>query len=100
MPWLGVAQDPVGLWRRPQTQNRTLSPPMTRSVVAVLLVAGLVCASIVASALGWFGGVVSCGADRAPGCVIWPAPVTYVVWAAFVIGVAALLVWQVRYLDR
>jgi hypothetical protein len=56
--------------------------------------------ALVASAAGWLGGVVVCGADRAPGCVAWPAPVTYAVWCAFLVGVIALLVWQFRYLDR
>lgn len=59
-----------------------------------------VCVALAASAMGWLGGVVVCGADRAPGCVAWPMPVALLVWAAFMLGVAALVVWQVRYLDR
>jgi hypothetical protein len=70
---------------------------MTRWVVVALIGLGVLLA---ASALGWFGGVVVCGADRAPGCVAWPAPANALVWGAFVLGVAALVVWQVRYLDR
>jgi hypothetical protein len=53
-----------------------------------------------ASASGWLGGVVVCGADRAPGCVAWPAPVALLIWGVFLIGVAALVIWQLRYLDR
>lgn len=73
---------------------------MSRQIAA--LVAGVVCVALalVASASGWLGGVVVCGADRAPGCVTWPAPVAGLVWVAFLAGVAALVVWQVRYLDR
>lgn len=59
-----------------------------------------VCVVLAASAMGWLGGVVVCGADRAPGCVTWPMPVALLVWAAFMVGVAALLMWQLRYLDR
>jgi hypothetical protein len=70
---------------------------MTRWVLVALI--GLAMA-LAASALGWFGGVVVCGADRAPGCVTWPVPVAALVWGAFVLGVAALFVWQVRYLDQ
>jgi hypothetical protein len=67
-----------------------------------VLVAGVatVVLVLVASASGWLGGVVACGADRAPGCVTWPAPVAGLFWGAFVVGVAALVVWQFRYLDR
>ena len=57
-------------------------------------------AAMAASALGWLGGVQACGADRVSGCVSWPMPVAVFVWTAFVLGVAALIVWQVRYLDR
>jgi hypothetical protein len=70
---------------------------MTRWVVVALT--GLAIA-LGASALGWFGGVVVCGADRATGCVTWPTPVAALAWGAFVVGVAALFVWQVRYLDQ
>ena len=73
---------------------------MTRLLlVAVIALIGLVLL-LSASAVGWFGGVVTCGADRAPGCVTWPAPISGLVWGAFVLGVAALVLWQVRYLDR
>jgi hypothetical protein len=67
-----------------------------------VLAAGAVCVGLllVASASGWLGSVVVCGADRAPGCVAWPAPVTGLIWSAFLAGVVALVVWQVRYLDR
>jgi len=43
---------------------------------------------------------VVCGADRAPGCVAWPPAVAYAVWAAFLVGVVALLVWQFHYLEK
>jgi hypothetical protein len=69
--------------------------------ISALVVLGVgVALALVAAAQGWLGGVVVCGADRAPGCVAWPAPVAYVVWGAFVVGVVALLVWQFRYLDK
>jgi len=69
--------------------------------IAALIVGGVaVCAVLAASALGWLGGVVVCGADRTPGCVAWPMPVSLLAWAAFVLFIAALIVWQLRYLDR
>jgi hypothetical protein len=55
---------------------------------------------LLASASGWLGGVIVCGADRAPGCIAWPAPIADLIWLAFLLGVAALAVWQFRYLDR
>jgi hypothetical protein len=76
---------------------------------AVLLVARLatglatgvaICVAVAASAAGWLGDAVVCGADHAPGCVIWPPVVSYLVWAAFIGGVAALVIWQLRLLDR
>lgn len=70
---------------------------MSRSSAALLLLAMLlVVASIVASATGLLGTVVVCGADRTPGCITWPMPVSEALWAAFVLGVAALLMWQLR----
>jgi len=69
-------------------------------MVRLVLLGAVMCAALGASALGWFGGVSVCGADRAPGCVTWPPAVEFFVWGAFVAGVVALLVWQVRYLDR
>jgi hypothetical protein len=73
---------------------------MDRKLGLLLLLGVGLAAVLVGSALGWFGGVQVCGADRVPGCVSWPTPVAALVWAAFVLGVAALVVWQVRYLDR
>jgi len=80
-------------------------PPEARlfaSMVRLLLLLAFaaVIAATTASALGWLGGVSVCGADRAPGCVSWPAPVSGLIWLAFVFGVVGLLVWQLRYLDR
>jgi hypothetical protein len=70
---------------------------MSRSSAVLLLLAVLlIAASIVASATGALGGVVVCGADRTPGCITWPMPVSEVLWTAFVLGVAALLLWQLR----
>ena len=57
-------------------------------------------AALVGAALGWFGGVVVCGADQAPGCVTWRPAVALLVWLAFVVGVAALVACQVRYLHH
>ena len=75
---------------------------MGRQITALLLLLGAVCVilALVASAQGWLGGVVVCGADRAPGCVAWPPAVAYAVWAAFLVGVVALLVWQFHYLEK
>jgi hypothetical protein len=73
---------------------------MRRSQAGLLVAGAALCAVFVASAVGWLGGVGVCGADRAPGCVSWPAAVDWLLWAGFVLGVAALVVWQVRYLDR
>lgn len=61
-------------------------------VLGTLIVVG----AVVGSAAGWFGEVVVCGADRAPGCAAWPMAISALVWAAFVAGVAALLIWQLR----
>ena len=73
---------------------------MSRQFV-VALIAGLVlCLALVASAVGWLGAPVPCGADGALGCVVWPSVVSFLVWAAFIGGVAALVIWQLRYLDR
>ena len=70
---------------------------MSRRVGVVVLVAAIaVVISMLASALGVLGSVVECGADRTPGCITWPTPVSEVLWAAFVVGVAALLIWQLR----
>ena len=69
---------------------------MSRQLVAVLPMLGLVLAIVVASAAGWLGLVVVCGADRSPGCITWPLPVSEGLWLAFLVGVAALLVWQAR----
>ena len=69
--------------------------------IALLVTIGLgVCVALVASAAGWLGPVVACGADRTPGCVTWPAVVSGLVWAVFIVGVAGLVLWQVRYLDH
>jgi hypothetical protein len=73
---------------------------VSRQIVALVLGVVVVALALGASAVGWLGGVVVCGADRAPGCVAWPAPAAGVVWVVFLVGVAALLVWQLRYLDR
>ena len=75
-----------------------LFAPMPRLLIALGF--AVLVGALVLSSLGVFGGVGVCGADRAPGCVSWPAPVSGVVWIAFVLGVAGLLVWQVRFLDR
>jgi hypothetical protein len=72
----------------------------TAALAAIVCGVASVALALVASASGWFGGVVVCGADRAPGCVAWPAPLAQLIWVAFLIGVAALIVWQLRYLDR
>ena len=70
---------------------------MGRSQLAVVLLAALaIVGALVASALGLFGGVIACGADAMPGCALWPVPISEAIWAAFIIGVAALVVWQVR----
>jgi hypothetical protein len=66
--------------------------------LTVVLVAMLL--ALIASAAGWFGSAVVCGADRSLGCVTWPMRASLAVWAGFVIGVAALVVWQIRFLDR
>jgi hypothetical protein len=73
---------------------------MSRQIALVVALGLGVCVALVASAAGWLGPVVVCGADRAPGCVTWPTPVAGLVWAVFIGGVAALVLWQVRYLDR
>jgi hypothetical protein len=64
--------------------------------ILVLAVAIAMLAAILASAAGWLGGVIVCGADRAPGCATWPAPISELIWAGFVVGIAVLLIWQLR----
>ena len=73
---------------------------MSRQNAALIVGCVAVCAALAVSAVGWLGGVVVCGADRSPGCVAWPMPVALLAWGAFVLFIAALLVWQLRYLDR
>ncbi|MBV9325353.1 MAG: hypothetical protein JO352_16395 [Chloroflexi bacterium] len=73
---------------------------MSRQIGALAIGVVGVCLALGASASGWLGGVVVCGADRAPGCVTWPAAVADGVWVAFLLGVAGLLIWQLHYLDR
>jgi hypothetical protein len=73
---------------------------VSRQNAALIVGCVAVCAALIASALGWLGGVVVCGADRSPGCVAWPMPVEVLVWGGFMLGVGALVVWQLRYLDR
>src|SRR5262249_28487870 len=72
-------------------------PPVPRVHLAAIAL-GVVAIKVVlaASALGWFGGVSVCGADRTPGSDHWPIPISEAVWAAFILGVAILLVWQTR----
>jgi len=67
---------------------------------AVALIGGLALSlALAASAVGWLGAPLPCGADGALGCVVWPPVVSFLVWAAFIGGVAALVIWQLRYLD-
>jgi hypothetical protein len=73
---------------------------MTRQMVFLTVVLVGIVLALIASAAGWFGSAVVCGADRSPGCITWPMPASVAVWAGFVIGVAALVVWQIRFLDR
>ena len=73
---------------------------MSRQIALLVAIGLAVCVALVASAAGWLGPVVVCGADRAPGCISWPTPIPALVWAMFIGGVAALVLWQVRYLDR
>jgi hypothetical protein len=56
---------------------------------------GLVAASMLASALGWLGPLVACGADGAAVCVTWPPLVSLGVWMLFLASIVGLLVWQV-----
>ena len=69
---------------------------MSRQLVLLLIVALVAIGAVLASAAGWLGGVVVCGADRTPGCITWPLPVSEGLWVGFIVGVAALLVWQTR----
>ena len=67
-----------------------------RQAIILSVLAVSILGVLLASASGWLGGVVACGADRTLGCVVWPVPVSELVWAAFLVGVAALVIWQVR----
>jgi hypothetical protein len=73
---------------------------MSRQLALVLALGFAICLALGASAAGWLGPVVVCGADHVPGCVIWPMPVSALAWAVFIGGVAGLVLWQARYLDR
>ena len=55
----------------------------------------LVVASAVASALGWLGPLVACGADGARVCVSWPPLADYAVWLFFIAFFVVLLAWQI-----
>jgi hypothetical protein len=67
-----------------------------RQTIALSAIAVGILGALLASASGWLGGVVVCGADRTPGCAVWPMPVSELAWAAFILGVAALLIWHLR----
>ena len=69
---------------------------MGRQATALLLVATIVSAATFASAIGWLGNVSVCGADRTPGCITWPLPVSEALWVLFLLGILGLLLWQVR----
>lgn len=69
---------------------------MSRQLVLLLVVGVAAAACVAASAAGWLGGVIVCGADRTPGCATWPVPISEGLWLAFFIGIAALLIWQTR----
>jgi hypothetical protein len=71
-----------------------------RHLIAFVLVSLALLAAVLGSAAGLFGGARQCGADQSPGCVTWPLPVSGAIWLAFILGVAALVIWQVRFLDR
>ena len=73
---------------------------MDRPLAAFVVVGVVLGLAPLASAMGWFGGVSVCGADTAPGCVTWPGPVSGVVWTLWVVGLAAVLLWHLRYLGR
>jgi hypothetical protein len=69
---------------------------VSRLILVLVVCAGGMAVALIASAAGWLGGVSVCGADYVPGCVAWPLLVSDGLWAAFIVGAAALLVWQVR----
>jgi len=73
---------------------------MSRQIALLVTIGVAVCLALVASAAGWLGPVVVCGADRAPGCITWPSQISTLVWGMFIGGVAGLVLWQARYLDR
>jgi hypothetical protein len=64
--------------------------------ITLTALAAVILGAVIASASGWLGNVVVCGADRSPGCVLWPAPISELVWAGFILGIAVLVIWQVR----
>jgi hypothetical protein len=52
---------------------------------------------LVGAYLGWYGPLVTCGADAAPLCVHWPGPASAAVWLAFLAFVLLLAAWQVAH---
>src|SRR5215471_3381578 len=52
----------------------------------------VVAASLAASALGWLGPLVACGADGAAVCVTWPPLASLGVWLFFIAFIVGLLV--------
>lgn len=70
---------------------RRVGPWGPVAAVFVLMVAG-----VSASAVGWLGPLVACGADGAAVCVTWPGAASLATWLVFVATIVGLLAWQVR----
>ena len=51
---------------------------------------------LIGAYFGLYGSLRTCGADVAPLCVQWPAPVAALVWLGFVALLAILVAWHVR----
>jgi hypothetical protein len=52
------------------------------------------------AALGWYGPLVTCGADEAQLCVAWPRPISAAVWLAWIVLLVALAAWHVAIARR
>jgi hypothetical protein len=66
-----------------------------RALTGVLAIAALAVLVLFGAWAGWYGPLVTCGADQATVCVAWPRPVSGLVWLGFVLLLLGLAGLQV-----
>ena len=69
--------------------------PRSRRYLVLWGLGLFVIAALVGGWAGWYGSLVTCGADAAAVCVRWPGPVAALVWLAFLVLCFGLLAWQI-----